>query len=88
MKSLQEYLQNKKAEEIIKHPYFKLLDEFYRRVNAERVARFYKPLPFGFFTKRLTKFEGLDGKYAFLKECQRSSNFSRMFFGKTKSTLK
>lgn len=70
--------------EYAKHPYFKLLDEFYKRINAERVAGGYKPLPYGFFVKRLNKFNSLDSKYAFLKKCQQSSNFSKMFFGLTK----
>ena len=84
MKTLQNYLGDQRIKELAKHPYSKLLDSFSKRVNEERVREGYKPLPMGFFTKRLKQFEGLDAKYAFLKKCQQSRNFSKMFFGMTK----
>jgi hypothetical protein len=82
MKDMKDLLGNeRRMKELAKHPYFKLLDIVYNRINSERVREGYKPRPYGYFAKQLAIFPSHHEKWAFLKECQQKSNFGRFFFG-------
>ena len=80
MRSIDENLKNRDIKALLKHPRMKMLDEFYRRINAERKADDMKELPMraiGVKTSHLS----LDDLGYLLKKCQQSSNFSKTFFG-------
>lgn len=80
MRSINESLRGRSAKELFKHPRFKMLDEFHRRINAERRAEGMKELPvraIGVKTAHLS----LDDLGYLLKKCQQSANFSKTFFG-------
>ncbi|MBI2065806.1 MAG: hypothetical protein HYT68_01930 [Candidatus Zambryskibacteria bacterium] len=80
MKSLDENLKNLDIKKLFKHPRLKMLDEFYRRINAERKASDMEELPMraiGVKTSHLS----IDDLGYLLKKCQQSMNFSRTFFG-------
>ena len=83
MKSLSENLNNRDIKALLKHPRMKMLDEFHRRINAERRADDMKELPMraiGVKTSHLS----LDDLGYLLKKCQQSPNFSKTFFGMLK----
>ncbi|OHA90930.1 MAG: hypothetical protein A2832_00660 [Candidatus Zambryskibacteria bacterium RIFCSPHIGHO2_01_FULL_44_22b] len=83
MKSLSENLNNRDIKALLKHPRMKMLDEFHRRINAERKADDMKELPMraiGVKTSHLS----LDDLGYLLKKCQQSPNFSKTFFGMLK----
>ena len=83
MKSIGERLNKRDVKETLKHPRFKMLDEFYKRINAERKASGMRGLPMsavGFKTAHLS----LEDLSYLLKRCQQSANFSRTFFGSLK----
>lgn len=80
MKSLDENLKNRNIKGLFKHPRLKMLDEFHRRINAERRAADMKELPMSAVAVK-TSHLSIDDLGYFLKKCQQSSNFSRTFFG-------
>lgn len=83
MRSLDENLKNINVKKLFKHPRLKMLDEFYRRINAERKAEGMKEVPMraiGVKTAHLS----LDDLGYLLKRCSQSANFSRCFFGSLK----
>jgi hypothetical protein len=65
---------------LARDPRQKMIDEFHRRVNNERVSQDMKPLPF-IAIKMKVNHLGNDDMAYLLKKCQQSSNFSKMFFG-------
>lgn len=80
MKSLDENLKDRNIKGLLKHPRMKMLDEFHRRINAERRAADMKDLPvraIGVKTAHLS----IDDLGYLLKKCQQSANFSKTFFG-------
>ena len=83
MKSLDENLGNSDIKKLLKHPRFKMLDEFHRRINLERAAEGMKKLPMSAIGVK-TAHLSLDDLGYLLKKCQQSSNFSRTFFGSLK----
>lgn len=83
MKSLDEHLKNRKVKELFKHPRLKMLDEFHRRINAERKAADMKELPIRAVAIKTSHLSVEDMAYL-LKRCSQSSNFSRCFFGSLK----
>ena len=83
MKSLDENLKDIDIKRLFKHPRLKMLDEFHKRINAERRKDGMKELPMsaiGVKTAHLT----LEDMAYLLKKCSQSSNFSRTFFGSLK----
>ena len=83
MKSLDENLKDIDIKRLFKHPRQKMLDEFHKRINAERRRDGMKELPMsaiGVKTAHLT----LEDMAYLLKRCAQSSNFSRTFFGSLK----
>jgi hypothetical protein len=87
MKSLSQLLNNqdKALKDLLKHPYQKLLDECFKRINTDREEAGYKPITMGRLTREIKEFGGLDRKYEVLKSCQQSRNFTRCFYGKLKA---
>lgn len=83
MKSLTENLKNHNIKELFKHPRLKMLDEFHRRINAERRAADMKELPMRAVAIKTSHLSVEDLAYL-LKKCSQSSNFSRCFFGSLK----
>lgn len=83
MRSLDEHLKNLNAKGLFKHPRLKMLDEFYRRINAERRAADMKELPVRAIAVKTSHLSVQDMAYL-LKKCSQSSNFSRCFFGSLK----
>lgn len=83
MKSLDENLKNLDARKLLKHPRLKMLDEFYRRINAERKASDMRELPMRAIGVKTSHLSVEDLAYL-LKRCSQSSNFSRCFFGSLK----
>ena len=83
MKSLDENLKNREIKELFKHPRMKILDEFHRRINAERKAADMKALPMSAIGVKTSHLSVQDMAYL-LKKCSQSSNFSRCFFGSLK----
>ncbi|MFZ2484756.1 MAG: hypothetical protein WAX80_03290 [Minisyncoccia bacterium] len=83
MKSLDESLRNRDFKKIFKHPRLKMLDEFHRRINAERVAVDMKVLPMSAIAVKTSHLSVEDMAYL-LKRCSQSSNFSKTFFGSLK----
>ncbi|MEK7461588.1 MAG: hypothetical protein AAB586_00760 [Patescibacteria group bacterium] len=83
MKSLGDNLKNHNIKELFKHPRLKMLDEFYRRINAERKAVNMKELPVRAIAVKTSHLSVEDLAYL-LKRCSQSSNFSRCFFGSLK----
>lgn len=83
MKSLDEHLKKHEVKEIFKHPRLKMLDEFYRRINAERKAEDMKTLPMSAIGVKTSHLSIEDMAYL-LKRCSQSSNFSKCFFGSLK----
>lgn len=83
MKSIDESLKNHDFKRLFKHPRLKMLDEFYRRINAERIAADMKELPMSAIAVKTSHLSVQDMVY-FLKRCSQSSNFSRCFFGSLK----
>lgn len=83
MKSLDENLKNRNIKAILKHPRLKMLDEFHRRINAERKAADMKVLPVSAIAVKTSHLSIEDMAYL-LKRCSQSSNFSRCFFGSLK----
>lgn len=69
---------------VFKHPRLKMLDEFYRRINAERVAEGMKTFPMSAIGVKTSHLSLEDLGYL-LKRCSQSSNFSRCFFGSLKT---
>ena len=83
MKSIDENLKNRDIKNLLKHPRFKMLDEFHRRINAEREAQGMKELhirAIGIKTAHLS----LEDMAYLLKRCSQSLNFSKCFFGSLK----
>jgi len=83
MKSLNESLKKHTIKELFKHPRLKMLDEFHRRINAERKAADMKELPVRAIAVKMSHLSVEDLAYL-LKKCSQSSNFSRCFFGSLK----
>jgi len=83
MKSLSDHLGSRQAKELFKHPRLKMLDEFYRRINAEREASDMKKLPVSAIGVKTAHLSIQDMAFL-LKRCSQSSNFSRCFFGMLK----
>lgn len=80
MKSLDENLKNRNVKGLFKHPRLKMLDEFHKRINAERRAVDMKELPISAIAVKIAHLSVDDLGYL-LKKCQQSSNFSKTFFG-------
>lgn len=82
MKNLSEYLNSRERvlKNLARDPRAKMVDEFFKRVNAERVADGKKPLPFMAIKMKVNHL-GHDDMGYLLKKCQQSVNFSRCFFG-------
>lgn len=83
MKSLDENLKNRDIKRLFKHPRLKILDEFYKRINAERKTVDMKELPMRAVAVKTSHLSVQDMAYL-LKRCSQSSNFSRCFFGSLK----
>ncbi|MBI2674104.1 MAG: hypothetical protein HYX23_02380 [Candidatus Zambryskibacteria bacterium] len=83
MKSLNESLNSRNLKEFLKHPRLKMLDEFHKRINAERKASDMKALPVRAIAVKTSHLSVEDLAYL-LKKCSQSSNFSRCFFGMLK----
>lgn len=83
MKSIDEHLKNRKIKGILKHPRLKMLDEFYRRINAERKAADMKEFPISAIGVKTSHLSVEDMAFL-LKRCSQSSNFSKCFFGSLK----
>jgi len=83
MKSIDENLRNRNVKGLYKHPRLKMLDEFHRRINAERRASDMKELPMRAVAIKTSHLSVEDMAYL-LKRCSQSSNFSRCFFGSLK----
>ena len=83
MKSLHENLKNRDLKGLLKHPRLKMLDEFHRRINAERKATDMKALPVRAIAVKTAHLSVEDMAYL-LKRCSQSANFSRCFFGSLK----
>lgn len=83
MKSINEHLKNSSIKAIFKHPRLKMLDEFHRRINAERKASDMKALPMSAIGVKTSHLSVEDLAFL-LKRCSQSSNFSRCFFGSLK----
>ena len=83
MKSLDQHLKEFDAKKLLKHPRLKMLDEFNRRINAERKAADMKELPVRAIAVK-TSHLSVDDMAYLLKKCSQSSNFSRCFFGSLK----
>ena len=84
MKSLNEHIKKHEVKEVLKHPRLKMLDEFHRRINAERQALDMRALPISAIGVKTAHLSIEDMAYL-LKKCQQSSNFSRTFFGLLKT---
>lgn len=80
MKSLDENLKNRDIKKLFKHPRLKMLDEFHKRINAERLKDGMKELPMSAVAVK-TSHLSIDDLGYLLKRCQQSTNFSRTFFG-------
>lgn len=83
MKSLDESLKNTDFKRFFKHPRLKMLDEFHKRINAERRADGMKGLPMSAIGVKTAHLSLEDMAYL-LKKCSQNSNFSRTFFGSLK----
>ena len=83
MKSIDENLKNRDVKRFFKHPRLKMLDEFHRRINAERKAADLIELPMRAMAIKTSHLSVQDMAYL-LKRCSQSSNFSRCFFGSLK----
>lgn len=83
MKSLDENLRNRDIKKLFKHPRQKMLDEFHKRINAERKADGMKELPVRAIAIK-TSHLSVDDMAYLLKRCSQSPNFSRCFFGSLK----
>ena len=83
MKSLDENIKKRDIKKIFKHPRLKMLDEFHRRINAERKATDMKELPMSAVAVKTSHLSIQDMAYL-LKKCSQSANFSRCFFGSLK----
>jgi len=83
MKSIDENLKNRDIKRFFKHPRLKMLDEFHRRINAERKAEDMKELPVRAVAVKTSHLSVQDMAYL-LKRCSQSPNFSRCFFGSLK----
>lgn len=83
MKSLNEYLKKHQTKELFKHPRLKMLDEFFKRINAERQAADMKEFPISAIGVKTSHLSLEDMAYL-LKKCSQSSNFSKCFFGSLK----
>lgn len=81
MKSLSSLIEEKdRAKEISRDPAQKMVDEFFKRINAERIVRDMKPLPYVAVKLKVSHLS-LDDLGFLLKKCQQSANFSKTFFG-------
>ncbi len=83
MKSIDDSLRNRNIKEFVKHPRLKMLDEFVRRINTERVADGLKPMPVSAIAVKTSHLSLEDMDYL-LKRCSQATNFSRYFFGSLK----
>jgi len=83
MKSLNEHLKKHEIKGLFKHPRLKMLDEFFRRINAERKAVDMKEFPIKVIAIKTSHLSIEDMAYL-LKKCSQSSNFSKCFFGSLK----
>ena len=83
MKSLDDQLKRFNVKELAKHPRMKMLDEFVRRINAERIAVDMKALPVSAIAVKTSHLSVEDMAYL-LKRCSQSTNFSKTFFGSLK----
>ncbi len=83
MKSINENLKSREIKGLFKHPRLKMLDEFFRRINAERKAADMKEFPIKVIAIKTSHLSVQDMAYL-LKRCSQSSNFSRCFFGSIK----
>jgi len=83
MKSINENLKSREIKGLFKHPRLKMLDEFFRRINAERKAADMKEFPIKVIAIKTSHLSVQDMAYL-LKRCSQSSNFSRCFFGSLK----
>ena len=84
MKNIGSLLGEDRIKELAKHPYQKLVDICYARINESRTTAGYKPITYARLTKELSMFGGLDRKRAVLKECSQSHCFTKCFYGKLK----
>ena len=84
MKNIGSLLGEDRLKELAKHPYTKLVDECFKRINDDREESGYKAITFGRLTSELKEFGGLARKYEVLKTCQQSRNFTKCFYGKLK----
>ena len=83
MKSIGDLSKKHNIKELTRHPRLKMLDEFVKRVNAERVAQDMRPLPVSAIAVK-TSHLSIEDMSFLLKRCSQSSNFSRTFFGSLK----
>ncbi len=83
MKSLDDYLKKHDIKALAKHPRLKMLDEFHRRINAERKAADMRPFPVKVIAIK-TAHLSVDDMAYLLKRCSQSANFSKCFFGSLK----
>lgn len=84
MRSLADLARGKSAEKrLLKHPRFKMLDEFYARVNTQRKSENLKPLPMKFFAVKTSHLSLEDMDYL-LKRVSQSSHPAKVFFGALK----
>ncbi|OHB11519.1 MAG: hypothetical protein A3G05_00620 [Candidatus Zambryskibacteria bacterium RIFCSPLOWO2_12_FULL_45_14] len=83
MRSLDENLKNLDIKKLFKHPRSKMLDEFHKRINAERKAADMKEFPMSAIGVKTSHLSVEDLAYL-LKRCSQSANFSRCFFGSLK----
>ena len=83
MKSLDENLKDIDIKRLFKHPRLKMLDEFHKRINAERRADDMKELPMSAIGVKTAHLSLEDMAYL-LKKCSQNPNFSRTFFGMLK----
>lgn len=83
MKSIGDAIKSHDVKELLKHPRLKMLDEFHKRINAERKAEDMKEFPIKVIAIKTSHLSVEDMAYL-LKKCSQSSNFSRCFFGSLK----
>lgn len=81
--SLDDHIKKRDIKSLLKHPRLKMLDEFNRRINAERKAADMKAFPIRVIAIK-TAHLSTDDMAFLLKRCSQSANFSKCFFGSLK----
>src|SRR3990167_7680745 len=76
MKSLNESLKKHNIKELFKHPRLKMLDEFHRRINAERKAADMKELPVRAIAVKMSHLSVEDLAYL-LKRCSKLKSYKK-----------